>query len=274
MLRIGEPIGRYRVERLIHEGQQSVIYEVSAGPARLAAKVLSPELSKNAELHARFCQEARIMAHLLGPHIPEVLDFGQTEAHETFLTMELLEGESVGARVRRSGPLPLREVASVVEQAAGALQSVHDRGVLHRNLRPDHVFLCKGAVVKIVDFFWCAAQKGAASSRGALPLQQVGTAYTSPELATAGALDARSDVYSLGAVAFSALTGQPPFAGGSTTELLARVVQEPPPALRSLRAELPAVVEGVIARALAKDPGQRFESMRALAEAFRGACPA
>jgi eukaryotic-like serine/threonine-protein kinase len=286
MLCSGDFLGRFRVERLIHESRQSVLYEVSPAnvapqtapklPEQLAAKVLSAELSKNFEMHARFCQEARILAHLLGPHIPDVVDFGRSDAGEDYLIMELLEGESLGARARRSGPLPLSEVAAVLDQAAAALQSVHDRGVLHRNLRPDHLFLCRRSgrtddEVKVLDFFWCAAQKGVAVSRGALPVAQFGTAYTSPELATAGVLDARSDVYSMGAVLFSALAGQPPFSADSTTELLARIVQREPPPLRSLRADLPGGVEEVLGRALAKAPGRRFDSMLALREAFRSA---
>ena len=280
----GEPVigqilkDTYRIERLLGEGGMGSVYEAShlRLARRFAVKVLLPGLAAHPEVLARFQREAQVTGRLGHPHIVEVIDFDRTPRGEPYLVVELLEGENLADRLRRVGRMDLTQAASILRQAAAALQAAHQQGVVHRDLKPQNLFLCRRGArddfVKVVDF-GISKVLGAASD---LTRTQsiIGTpVYMSPEQADqrGSAVDARTDVYAMGVILFEMLTGEVPFSASSIPQLLYKIVYHQPPALRSLRPDLPDRLEQVMSRVLAKPREDRFGSMLELWEAFRAA---
>jgi serine/threonine-protein kinase len=270
--------GSYLIERLIDRGGMGLVFEAThiRLKRRVAVKMLPHHLVKDHYALARFRAEAEIIALLQHPHIVHVVDFDATEQHQPYIVMELLEGESLAARLEREARLPLAFALKVAVQTASALSAVHRAGIVHRDLKPANMFLQRmpgePTWVKLLDF---GISQRRSSARGLTGEHDVmGTPdYMSPEqaLGQAASADHRSDQYSLAVIVYEMLAGCVPFSGSSQTEILSRVVSERAPRLQLLAPSLPARVVAAVERAMSKLPAERFETMEAFASALAAA---
>ena len=277
-IRAGEVLGdRYRVlERLGKGGMGEVhLAEHIAIGRRVAVKTLSGDFRERPELARRFLQEARTASRVRHPNIVDITDFGHTDLGAPFFVMELLEGEELKVLLRREKTLPWDRVCSIGIQICAALTAAHTQGVVHRDMKPDNVFLIRqddAELVKVLDFGIAKItdeETGDATRTGVL----LGTPhYMSPEQAQDDPLDARSDIYSMGVLLFRMVTGRVPFRGKSFMKVLGMHMQQPPPNPSDFAPEggLSAEGEALILKCLAKDPADRYQSAEALAAALRG----
>jgi len=255
--------GRYALERELGRGGMGVVY--LARDLRLerviAIKLLPPDRATTAVARERFVREARTAAQLSHPNIMPIHAVEEIGAF-VFFVMSFVDGETLGARVRRDGPLKAHDVARILREVAWALAYAHGQGVVHRDVKPDNILLERDSGRALVADFGIArlVQGAGMSGEGEL----VGTPeYMSPEQASAGPLDGRSDLYSLGVVGYYALSGRLPFMAPSVAALLAQHVTKPCPPLDAPGA--PRSLVGAIERCLAKDPAQRPQSGEQLA---------
>ncbi|MBL8609153.1 MAG: serine/threonine protein kinase, partial [Myxococcales bacterium] len=262
--------GRYRVVRLVGRGGMGAVYEAVDERARrrVALKVLLGVDGAGVE---RFRREAQAAAALGHPHIVAMLDFSAGAPGEPpFLVMELLEGTSLGAVIDRQGPMPLGRAAVIALQILDALSIAHRGGIIHRDIKPDNVFLTRGPTggdfVKLLDFGVAKIDAGDQA-----PLTRAGQvlgspAYMAPEQARGAPVDVRADLYAVGATMLHALSGRlPSYASGAATSDAPRSISAAVP-LSSLRGDLPPAFAGIVDRAMASDPNLRFgnaDEMRA-----------
>ncbi|MES1173568.1 MAG: serine/threonine-protein kinase [Myxococcales bacterium] len=273
--------GRYLVERLIGQGGMGSVWagrHVTLNQL-VAIKFVHPKLAGSAEALRRFDTEAKAAARIKSRHAVAVYDHGVSESGQPYIVMEYLEGESLEQAIGRRGKLPLHEVAEIVQQAARALHAAHQAGIVHRDLKPDNIFLARdseaaarGYSVKLVDFGIAKmvhdeAASGASSTQAGMVL---GTPhYMSPEALTASApVSAASDVWSLGACAFSAACGRVPFEGDAIGDVVLKVCAAPLPVPSQLQASLPKAFDAWFERACSRDPKKRFASVVELADAL------
>ena len=268
---------RYALERELGRGGMATVYlarEVQGGRA-VAVKAMRPELGSALGLE-RFRREMEIAASLSHPGIVPLIDSGHAGAL-LYYVMPFVEGESLHARLERDRRLPLDDALRVAHDVAEALGYAHGRGFLHRDVKPDNVLLAPepsrgagGWRALIADFGLARAIGAADSTKLTKTGTVVGTAhYMSPEqIREDRAIDERSDVYSLGCVLYEMLTGAPPFLGRSVTDLVMKILRMPPAPVTTVSPDVPGPVDRVIARALAKAPGERFATMRELAAAL------
>jgi serine/threonine-protein kinase len=259
--------GRYSLERELGRGGMGVVY--LAREVRLdrpvAIKLLPPRMAADPKLRERFLSEARTAAKLSHPnvipiHAVEELEGGQF----VFFAMAFVEGETLTERVRRRGPLPPSEAARVLRDVAWALAYAHGQGVIHRDVKPDNILLESTGRVLVADFGIAGVVAGAGALAGG---EVIGTPeFMSPEQALGEAIDARSDLYSLGVVGYFILSGTLPFEGAKATEVLARQVTEAAPPLATTAPLVPRRLAQAIDRCLAKDPADRPDGTAALAE--------
>ena len=271
---------RFRLEHLLGRGGMGsvwVAHHLTLG-VPVAVKFVDPTAGAAEEIRSRFAQEAQAAAKINSPHVVRMVDYGADEWGRPYIAMELLQGVELAKRIDGDITLELPEVARIVSQAAKGLTKAHAAGITHRDLKPENLFLCDdddGFVVKILDFGIAKADSpvGTTSHRTGTG-QIVGTpAYMSPEQALgAGGVDQRSDLYSLGVVAYRCVTGRPPFAATGLGELIVAITSRPHAAPSTLVSGLPAAVDAWFERALAKDPSARFQTARELADAFAMAC--
>jgi len=258
--------GRYSLERELGRGGMGIVY--LARDLRLervvAVKLLPPDRARDAAARERFVREARMAAQLSHPHIipihtvDEIGDF-------VFFVMSFVEGETLGARVRRDGALKSHEAARILRDVAWALAYAHGQGVVHRDVKPDNILLERGGGRALVADFGIARSVQAAALSGEHEL--IGTPeYMSPEQASGEAIDGRSDLYSLGVVGYYALAGLLPFTSPTVAGLLGQHVGKAPPPLVVPGA--PASLLAAVERCLEKDPAQRFQSGEELAAAL------
>jgi serine/threonine protein kinase len=226
----------------------------------VAIKVLPPERAQSSDLRERFRREARTAAQLSHANIVPLLTFGEAEGLMYFV-MGYVEGEALSARVQREGRLDTAEAVRVLCELADALGYAHGRGVVHRDVKPENILLeVPNGVVRLTDF---GVAKGlAASSSLTTEGAVIGTPhYMSPEQAAGRSdLDTRSDIYSMGALAFTLFTGRPPFDGRSVSEILRQHLTREVPRLRDQAPELPAALDDAVRRCLAKEPSARWPS--------------
>jgi serine/threonine protein kinase len=234
----------------------------------VALKVMRPTLADSAEFHRRFLREARLAAAIEHKHIVSVYQVGEDRG-VPFLAMQLLRGESLEARLGRAGGrLPLPEVLRVGREIAEGLAAAHARGLVHRDIKPANVWLEEGrGQVRIIDF---------GLARGAEPdaqFTQAGTvigtpAYMAPEQATSAAVDARCDLFSLGAVLYRAATGKSPFGDRDTLAILNALATRTPVPPHRIVPSLPRMFSGLAMRLLAREPDDRPQSAREVVEAI------
>ncbi len=277
--------GRYDVEALLGQGGMGSVYLVrhAALGRSFALKVLRRELCADAETVTRFVQEAKIAATIRHEALVDVVDFGEIgpEIEETvgknkapYFVMEMLEGETLAQRLEREGPLDVRDAATIFAAVADALAAAHAGGVIHRDLKPDNVFLCgrRGATtVKVLDF-------GVAKILSAQKMTRVGTVfgtpyYMSPEQAAGDDIDPRSDQYGLGVVLYEALSGRVPFDDDTYMGVLTKhVFADPEPIEKVVRdpSKLGPLAP-IVMRCLAKRATERFADANELAAALRAA---
>lgn len=261
--------GRYAIERRIGEGGMAVVYLARdlKHNRRVALKVLRPDL--NAVLGTdRFLAEIQVTANLQHPNLLPLFDSGVVD-QLLFYVMPFVEGESLRARLDREKQLPVDEVVRLITSMANALDYAHRNGVIHRDLKPENVLLQEGQPL-VADFGIALAVSNAGAGRITQTGLSLGTPqYMSPEQATGErAIDARTDQYSLGALAYEMLTGEPPHVGATSQAIIARLLTETPRAIRAVRASVPVHVEAAVARALQKLPADRWSSTREFAQAL------
>ncbi|MEX2153002.1 MAG: protein kinase [Gemmatimonadaceae bacterium] len=255
--------GRYSIDRELGRGGMGIVYlahEVHLDRL-VAIKLLPPERARQPGLRERFLREARLAAKLSHPNIipiHAVAEIGEF----VFYVMAFVDGETLANRVRTRGPLSSSEGARVLREVAWALAYAHGQGLVHRDVKPDNILLEGVAGRVLVADFGIAAVAGVTSSDGVSGTPE----FMSPEQALGGDIDARSDLYGLGATAYYAFSGRVPFEGKSVTEILAKQVTEAPPPLASLGLTVPRKLASIIDRCLAKDPQHRPASAQALAE--------
>jgi eukaryotic-like serine/threonine-protein kinase len=249
--------GRYRVEDLLGQGGMGAVYRAFDQELSepVALKILTGAARSEAAL-ARFRQELRLARKLTHRNIVRVHDLG-IHAGQRFITMELLQGADLRVHMD-SGSLPRREAIDLIGQSAAGLQAAHDMGVVHRDVKPENLFVTLELVVKVMDFGIARTVMAAGMTMdGAVG----GTAtYMAPEQASGfSSVDARADQYGLGVVAYELLAGRPPFQHEALVPLLHMHATEPPPSLVAIDPSIPEPVEEAIFKALAKDPSDRFE---------------
>jgi serine/threonine protein kinase len=274
--------GRYRVDCLLGQGGMGAVWageHISLGQ-RVAIKFLHPKMARNAEARRRFENEARAAARISSRHAVKVHDHGVTEDGHPFIVMEYLEGKTLERVLREKGPMLLPEVATIVTQVARALEAAHEAGIVHRDLKPDNIFLANdpeagrlGYTVKVVDFGIAklvhedTGVTGGATQAGSL----LGTPhYMSPEALTASSpVLPTSDVWSLGATAFVALTGTSPFSGDVIGEVVLKVCSAPLPVPSKVKGSVPRDFDAWFQKACARLPSHRFQSAREAALALQ-----
>lgn len=274
--------GRYQLRQLLGKGGMGTVY-LAHDPQldrQVALKIPSLAGAANPELTERFLREARAAATLVHPNICPVFDVGQCGG-VFYLTMCYIEGTSLAAVLRSRGPYPAAEAATVVQQLALAMQEAHDQGIIHRDLKPANIMIDRRGAPIIMDFGLARrVVAGGTADRLTHSGVLIGTpAYMSPEQVDGdlNAMGAGCDIYSLGVILYELLTGRLPFEGSFGT-LIAQIVSDPPPPPSALRPDLDPALEAVCLRALAKNPADRYPSMKDFAAALdqwrRGAAPA
>jgi len=264
----GTRIGAYRIVEPLGSGGMSEVWiaEHTLLDRRAALKVLRAELSSQPEIVAQFFNEARITTAIANPGIVQIFDFGFHTDGSAYLVMELLDGETLRRRLARCGALAITDALHIVRQVARALCVAHARGVVHRDLKPDNIFLVRdpevvgGERAKILDF-------GIAKRLGdhAMNVKEsavLGTpAFMSPEQCRiSGEVDQRSDVYSLGCVLFVLVTGHPPFEGDKATDVMAMHLHEPAPVPSRCGGGIPSAIDHLVLCCMAKEPERRLSA--------------
>jgi serine/threonine-protein kinase len=264
-------VGRYSIERELGRGGMGIVFLArdAALERPVAIKLLPPHLAGEERMRARFVREARLAASLSHPNIVPIHSV-EEHADVVFFVMGFVDGETLTARVRRAGPLGPRDGSKLIQELAWALAYAHSAGVIHRDVKPDNVLIDRASGRAMLTDFGIArgGDSGTLTEAGEI----VGTAqFVSPEQASGAAVDARSDLYSLGVTAFFALTGRLPFEAPTVVGLLGMHLTQPPPPIATVRAALPPRLAAAVDRCLAKSPAERFTSGERLAEAIADA---
>ena len=268
--------GSYALERELGRGGMATVFLARdlKHDRPVALKVLHPELSASMGPE-RFQREIRLAARLQHPHILTVLDSGTvgqagSGAERLWFTMPFVEGESLRERIRRERQLPVEDAVRIAREAAQALQYAHEQGIIHRDIKPENLLLTRDGNTLVADFGIARALGAAGDDRLTETGLAVGTpAYMSPEQAAGDkGLDARTDVYSLAAVLYEMLAGQPPYVGATTQALMVKRLTEPPPSIRAVRPNVSEGMDLAIRKALAPVPADRFGSAAELARAL------
>jgi hypothetical protein len=261
--------GDYAIVRLLGRGAMGAVYlaREHALDRLVAIKVLPPDASVDQDRRTRFRREAQLAAKLSHPNIAPLHRFGESAGLAYYL-MGFVRGESLADRLRRDGRIPADEARRMLAQLADALEYAHGKGVIHRDIKPDNILLDDETGRPLITDFGIARTAGDGSSADAGRIE--GTAhYMSPEQATGGvSSDGRSDIYSLGVVGYVMLAGQTPLAAATFADFLREQATADPRPLASLVADMPPDLDAIIMRALARDPGARWPTARALKDAL------
>ncbi len=284
--------GKYRLLRPIGTGGMGAVWEGVHGTlgTRVAVKLIKPQLAQQPEARTRFAIEARAAAKLQSKHAVQVYDYGVTPDGLPYIVMEFLEGESLSDAILSRGPLPSGEVARIIGQASRALSKAHAAGIVHRDLKPDNIFLARTDdavdglpyMVKLVDFgiakmFEEVSEDGKPGAAMGGPTREgtvIGTPnFMAPEqLAVGGAPGPLTDLWSLGACTFAAMSGRLPFEGDVLGDIVLKVCASPMPAPSQVHPNVPAGFDAWFARACSRDPAKRFQTADELAQALAGVC--
>lgn len=274
---IGKRIGNYVIDRPLGRGGMAVVL-VAKHPTlgrEVAVKFLKPALHGDLEMAERFLQEAKVTATLAHPNVVEILDFGEFERRPYYM-MELLQGKDLRECLRGNARMPYREVVQYVEQICDALDAAHKVGVVHRDLKPDNIFVVQQdpLKLKVMDF---GVAKAAGETRIGQTLhgQVLGTpTHMAPEqaLGQIERISPLTDIYSLGVIAFEMLTGRLPFVAESALMVISMHIRDAVPSIRAIAPEVPRRIAELVESCLAKDPAQRPRSARVLATQLHTAC--
>ncbi len=263
--------GRYLVTRKVGQGGMGAVYEATHTliGKRVAVKVLLEKYARREAIVQRLEQEARLASSGQNEHIIDITDFGRTDDGRTFVVMEYLEGESLSECLARETRLPEQRILRIASQAASALAAAHAKGIVHRDVKPENLFLLRRKdqdFVKVVDFGISKSLRASDEAEELPRLTQTGMVlgtplYMSPEQARGDdELDARVDIYALGVIMYEAATGQVPFIGNNYLSVISQVLNEEPRSPRELRPELSEEFEAIVLRAMDKDRGARYAS--------------
>jgi eukaryotic-like serine/threonine-protein kinase len=259
--------GRYRLVELLGQGGMARIYRGhdTQLDRDVAVKILRPEYGRDPDFSSRFRQEAQNAASLNHPNIVGVHDYGQDEAGP-FIVMELVDGEDLASIIKRSGGLPPRQAARITAEAARALHAAHQRGIVHRDVKPGNVMINRDGQVKVTDF---GIARAMAEAQMTLPGMTLGSVhYFSPEQARGDPTTAASDIYSLGIVLYELLTGHRPWEADSAAAVAMARLAGPPPDPSSLRSGIPTDLVAIDRKALATEPADRWSSASSMAAAL------
>jgi serine/threonine protein kinase len=261
----GTPFGRYRLVEVLGRGGMGDVWRAhdTVTERVVALKLLKAELHDDQEYQERFRRECRAAARLDEPHVVPIHDFGEID-RRLFVTMRLIEGHDL-QHVLRDGPVPPVRAVWIVEQVASALQAAHNIGLIHRDVKPSNILIAEDDFAYLIDFGIARDMNEASLTTQGV----IGTwAYMSPERFS-GVTDARADVYALACVLYQALTTRTPFRNHSLAQIIADHINAPPPRPSALRPDLPTQFDSVVATGMAKDPADRYPSVKHLARAAR-----
>jgi DNA-binding beta-propeller fold protein YncE len=272
---IGSRVAGYRLDEEIGRGGMAVVYRAHDPrlDRRVALKVLAPELARDEGFRRRFIRESRTAAAVDHPHIIPVFEAGESGG-VLFIAMRYVEGGDVGTLINRAERLPVARVVHIITQVASALDAAHARGLVHRDVKPGNILLDSSAAADHVYLSDFGLSKQALSSSHLTATGQfLGTLdYVAPEQIESHPVDGRTDLYALACATFEMLSGTPPFKRDQRLAVLWAQLSEPPPALTARRGDLPPAVDQVLAKALAKSPGDRYQTCLEFAAALRSAC--
>src|SRR3954447_8675156 len=269
---IGKSIGNYQIKAKLGEGGMGTVYlgEHPLIGKRVAVKVLLEELAAKEDIVSRFFNEAKAVNDIGHQNIVDIVDFGKMKAEQgndiVYFIMEFLDGESLAARLRRTG-LAFKETIHVMEQCCSALAASHAKGIVHRDLKPENIYLCpRGSdknFIKLLDFGIAKLTGDGGQSHKTRTGLVIGTpADMSPEQCEGkGLIDLRSDVYSLGIVMYELLTGRVPFPGEGFGEILVAHLTKQPEPLSTINPDVTPQLEAIVMHAIEKDRNRRFQNM-------------
>jgi serine/threonine-protein kinase len=266
---VGADLLGYRVEELVGRGGMGVVYLAWDGRLKrhVAVKLIAPELSRDPRFRERFLVESELAASLEHPHVVPVYDAGEADGRLA-IAMRFVRGTDLRQLLAAEAPLAPARALAICAQIADALDAAHERGLVHRDVKPSNVLLDERERAYLTDFGLSAQISEQRVREG----RSLGTAaYAAPEQIHDGPVDGRADVYALGCVLFECLTGEPPYRGDRELAVLWAHLEQPPPAVSARNPTLPAALDEVVARALAKDPAERHATCGDLVEAAREA---
>ncbi|HET7923765.1 MAG TPA: serine/threonine-protein kinase, partial [Rhodanobacteraceae bacterium] len=255
-------LGHYDIVAELGRGGMGVVYKghESSLNRYVAIKVLADSLAHDEAVKERFLREARSMAALNDPHIIQIYFIGEDEGGQTYFVMEFVEGESLGSMLKREGKLSVEQSAKVIYQTAMGLATAHDRGVVHRDIKPGNLMINSRGAVKIADF-GIALSNHDLSKKLTTTGEFVGTpGYLSPEVCLGKPVDQRSDIFSLGIVMFEMLTGRMPFTDESPLGLMLEVVKAEIPDVREINHDVDPEIARILDKMIAKDPNERYQN--------------
>jgi tetratricopeptide (TPR) repeat protein len=258
----GQTLSHYKILEMLGAGGMGVVYKAFDTKLNrmVALKFLPPHLRHNDELKRRLKEEARAASTLDHPNIVVIHDIDEAPGGDLFIAMAFHEGVTLRARIAAENAgagLPVAEALQIARQIASGLAKAHERGILHRDIKPGNVIVAKDGVTRIIDFGLARSTDGTASLDGSTKGTPL---YMSPEQATGKALDGRTDLWSLGAVLYEMLAGRPPFTGDGHLQVMHSIVHDSPPRLRELRPDLAPEIDRIVSRALEKEPAKRYQS--------------
>lgn len=257
---------RYHLQRELGRGGMGTVYQAhdTQLDRTVALKFMGSLVDGSEEFRARFKREAQAAARVNHPNIVSIYDIGSDEG-KAFIAMEFVEGPNLAKYIAQKGKLSPREAGNIIAQAASALQAIHEAGIVHRDIKPDNILLSKGGLVKVMDFGLAKSESVKLTGTNVI----MGTpCYMSPEQATGQPVKPQSDVYALGLVFYEMLTGKTVFSEG---DVLHRQVHETPPPPSTVEEGIPESLDAVILCAIAKNPEERFPTMKEFARAIRAA---
>ncbi len=265
---IGKTLGQtYKIVRVIGEGGMGRVYEAThtrIPGKRFAIKVLHPEYGRQPDVLSRFQREATTAASIRSPYVVDVYDIDKTSDGRPYIVGEFLEGKEFASYLEQTGKMPVSSAVHIVRQVCKALTEAHRMGVVHRDMKPENVFLTgdlEQPIAKVIDFGISKTDDGPKTQLTKTGMIMGTPSYMAPEQARGERVDHRADIYAVGAILYCALTGKRPFDRGDPTATLTAVLTEEPARPRSIEASIPVALEMVIQKAMSKEPVDRYQSI-------------